>query len=186
VLGDFDPAHYITERRTARAPDGTEIPVSLVYRQGTRRDGSAPLWLEGYGAYGDPNDVYFSSERLSLLDRGVIYAVAHIRGGGDLGKAWHEAGRMLHKMNTFTDFIAVAETLIRQRYTSSDRLAISGGSAGGLLMGAVINMRPDLFKVVLSHVPFVDVLSTMLDASLPLTVGEYEEWGNPNIKQYYQ
>jgi oligopeptidase B len=186
VLGDFDPAHYVTERRTARAQDGTEVPVSLVYRQGSRLDGSAPLWLEGYGSYGYPNDVYFSSNRLSLLDRGVIDAVAHIRGGGDLGKAWHDAGRMLNKMHTFTDFIAVAETLIRERYTSSDRLAISGGSAGGLLMGAVINLRPDLFKVVLAQVPFVDVLSTMLDASLPLTVGEYEEWGNPNIKQYYQ
>jgi oligopeptidase B len=186
VLGDFDPAHYVTERRTARAPDGAEVPVSLVHRKGIRRDGSAPLWLEGYGAYGYPNDVYFSSNRLSLLDRGVIFAVAHIRGGGDLGKAWHDAGRMLNKLNTFTDFIAVAETLIRERYTSSDRLAISGGSAGGLLLGAVANMRPDLCKVVLMHVPFVDVLSTMLDASLPLTVGEYEEWGNPHIKQYYQ
>ena len=186
VLGAFDPTHYVTERRTARTQDGIEVPVSLVYRKGIRRDGSAPLWLEGYGAYGYPNDVYFSSNRLSLLDRGVIYAVAHIRGGGDLGKAWHDSGRMLNKLNTFTDFIAVAETLIRERYTSSDRLAISGGSAGGLLMGAVTNMRPDLFKVVLTHVPFVDVLSTMLDASLPLTVGEYEEWGNPHIKQYYQ
>jgi oligopeptidase B len=186
VLGDFNPAHYITERRTARAQDGTEVPVSLVYRKGIRRDGSAPLWLEGYGAYGYPNDVYFSSNRLSLLDRGVIYAVAHIRGGGDLGKAWHDAGRMLNKLHTFTDFIAVAETLIRERYTSSDRLAISGGSAGGLLMGAVTNMRPDLCKVVLTQVPFVDVLSTMLDASLPLTVGEYEEWGNPHVKSYYQ
>jgi oligopeptidase B len=186
VLGDFDPVHYVTERRTARAQDGTEVPVSLVYRQGIRRDGSAPLWLEGYGAYGYPNDVYFSSNRLSLLDRGVIYAVAHIRGGGDLGKAWHDAGRMLNKLHTFTDFITVAETLIRERYTSSDRLAISGGSAGGLLMGAVTNMRPELFNVVLTQVPFVDVLSTMLDASLPLTVGEYEEWGNPYVKQYYQ
>src|SRR5262249_28205537 len=119
VLGDFDPAHYVTERRAARAPDGTEVPMSLVYRKGTRLDGSAPLWLEGYGAYGYPNDVYFSSNRLSLLNRGVIYAVAHIRGGGDLGKAWHDAGRMLHKMHTFTDFIAVAETLIQARYTSS-------------------------------------------------------------------
>jgi oligopeptidase B len=186
VLGDFDPAHYVTERRTARTQDGTDVPVSLVYRQGITLDGSASLWLEGYGAYGYPNDVYFSSNWLSLLDRGVICAVAHIRGGGDLGKTWHDAGRMLNKMHTFTDFIAVAETLIRERYTSSDRLAISGGSAGGLLMGAVINLRPDLFKVVLAQVPFVDVLSTMLDASLPLTVGEYEEWGNPNVKQYYQ
>ncbi len=186
VLGDFDPANYVTERRTARAPDSTAIPVSLVYRKGTPLDGSAPLWLEGYGAYGEANDVYFSSSRLSLLDRGVIYAVAHIRGGGDLGKAWHDAGRLLNKMHTFTDFIAVAETLVHERYTSSDQLAIAGDSAGGLLMGAVSNMRPALFKVVLMHVPFVDVLSTMLDASLPLTVGEYEEWGNPNIKQYYR
>lgn len=186
VLGDFDPVHYVTERRTAGAPDGTEVLVSLVYRKGIRRDGSAPLWLEGYGAYGYPNDVYFSSNRLSLLERGVIFAVAHIRGGGDLGKAWHDAGRMLNKMNTFTDFIAVAETLIRERYTASNRLAISGGSAGGLLLGAVTNMRPDLCKVVLMHVPFVDALSTMLDANLPLTVGEYEEWGNPYIKKYYQ
>jgi oligopeptidase B len=186
VLGDFDPAHYVTERRIARAQDGTEIPVSLVYRQGSKLDGSAPLWLEGYGAYGYANDVYFSSSRLSLLDRGVIYAVAHIRGGSDLGKAWHDAGRMLNKLNTFTDFIAVAEALMSQGYTSSDRLIIAGGSAGGLLLGAVTNMRPDLYKAVLAHVPFVDVLSTMLDASLPLTVGEYEEWGNPNIKQYYQ
>src|SRR6266699_1549809 len=127
VLGDFDPANYVTARRTARAPDGTAVPVSLVYRKGTTLDGSAPLWLEGYGAYGYPNDVYFSSQRLSLLDRGVIYAVAHIRGGGDLGKAWHDAGRMLNKLHTFTDFIAVAETLIREHYTSSDQLAISGG-----------------------------------------------------------
>lgn len=186
VLGDFDPAQYITERRTAQALDGAQVPVSLVYRVGTVLDGSAPLWLEGYGAYGYPNDVYFSSGRLSLLDRGVIYAVAHIRGGGDLGKAWHDAGRMRNKMNTFTDFIAVAESLIRARYTSSNRLVISGGSAGGLLIGTVLNMRPDLCKVALMHVPFVDVLSTMLDASLPLTVGEYEEWGNPNNKQFYQ
>jgi len=186
VLSDFDPANYVTERRTASAQDGTAIPVSLVYRKGSTLDGNASLWLEGYGAYGHPNDVCFSSTRLSLLDRGVIYAVAHIRGGGDLGKAWHDAGCMLNKMNTFTDFIAVAEALVRERYTSPDRLAIAGGSAGGLLLGTVTNIRPDLCKVVLSHVPFVDVLSTMLDASLPLTVGEYEEWGNPNIKQHYQ
>ena len=185
VLGPFDPAQYVTERRSARAEDGTEVPVSLVYRVGTALDGSAPLWLEGYGAYGYPNDVYFSSSRLSLLDRGLIYAVAHIRGGGDLGKPWHDAGRMLHKMHTFTDFIAVAEHLIATHYTASDRLVIAGGSAGGLLMGAVTNMRPDLWHAVLADVPFVDVLSTMLDASLPLTVGEYEEWGNPNLKQYY-
>lgn len=182
----FDAAQYITERLYAPAADGTALPVSLVYRRDTPRDGSAPLWLEGYGAYGDPEDVEFASERLSLLDRGVIYAVAHIRGGGDLGAAWHDAGRLLHKMNTFTDFIAVAEMLIRERYTTSDRLAIAGNSAGGLLLGAVVNMRPELWKVVLAEVPFVDVLSTMLDDSLPLTIGEYEEWGDPNIKKYYQ
>ncbi len=185
VLGRFDPADYVTERREATAPDGTAVPVSLVYRRGTPRDGSAPLWLEGYGAYGYPNDVYFSSARLSLLDRGVIYATAHIRGGGDLGKPWHDAGRMLNKQNTFSDFIAVAEHLIEQGYTRPGRLAIEGGSAGGLLLGAVVNLRPALFRVVLSEVPFVDVMSTMLDASLPLTVGEYEEWGNPNQRRYY-
>lgn len=186
VLGAFDPAQYVTERRMAPAPDGTAVPVSLVYRRSTALDGSAPLWLEGYGAYGYPNDVYFSSNRLSLLDRGVIFAVAHVRGGGDLGKAWHDAGRMANKMHTFTDFIAVAESLIRERFTTASRLAISGGSAGGLLIGAVLNMRPDLCHVALLHVPFVDVLSTMLDASLPLTVGEYEEWGNPQQPQDYR
>lgn len=185
VLGDFDPANYVSERIWASAPDGVQVPISLVYRKGTARDGSAPLWLDAYGAYGIPSDVYFSSARLSLLDRGVIVAEAHIRGGGDLGKAWHDAGKMAQKMNTFSDFIACAEHLIASHYTRADRLVIEGGSAGGLLMGAVSNLRPDLFKVVVSHVPFVDVLSTMLDASLPLTVGEYEEWGNPNRRAEY-
>ncbi|WP_374538616.1 S9 family peptidase [Chitinimonas taiwanensis] len=185
VLGDFDPANYVSERIWATAPDGVQVPISLVYRKGTPRDGSAPLWLDAYGAYGIPSDVYFSSARLSLLDRGIIVAEAHIRGGGDLGKAWHDAGKMAQKMNTFTDFIACAEHLIATQYTRADRLVIEGGSAGGLLMGAVSNLRPDLFKVVVSHVPFVDVLSTMLDASLPLTVGEYEEWGNPNKRSEY-
>lgn len=185
VLGDFDPANYVSERIWATAPDGVQVPISLVYRKGTPRDGSAPLWLDAYGAYGIPSDVYFSSARLSLLDRGIIVAEAHIRGGGDLGKAWHDAGKMAQKMNTFTDFIASAEHLIASQYTRADRLVIEGGSAGGLLMGAVSNLRPDLFKVVVSHVPFVDVLSTMLDASLPLTVGEYEEWGNPNKRSEY-
>ncbi len=185
VLGDFDPANYVSERIWATAPDGVQVPISLVYRKGTPRDGSAPLWLDAYGAYGIPSDVYFSSARLSLLDRGIIVAEAHIRGGGDLGKAWHDAGKMAQKMNTFTDFIACAEHLIATQYTRADRLVIEGGSAGGLLMGAVSNLRPDLFRVVVSHVPFVDVLSTMLDASLPLTVGEYEEWGNPNKRSEY-
>ena len=185
VLGGYDPTQYASERLLARAPDGTTIPVSVVYRRDTPRDGSAPLLLYGYGSYGISVPVNFSSNRLSLLDRGVIYAIAHVRGGGELGKPWHDAGRMHKKRNTFADFIASAERLITLRYTSADRLIIEGGSAGGLLMGAVANMRPDLFRMVISHVPFVDVLNTMLDASLPLTVGEYEEWGDPQIADDY-
>jgi oligopeptidase B len=185
VLGGYDPAQYVSERLHATASDGTRVPLSVVYRRDTPRDGSAPLLLYGYGSYGISVPVNFSSNRLSLLDRGVIYAVAHVRGGGDLGKPWHDAGRMKQKHNTFTDFIASAEHLIAQRYTTPAKLVIEGGSAGGLLMGAVTNMRPDLFRMVISHVPFVDVLNTMLDASLPLTVGEYEEWGNPQIAEDY-
>jgi oligopeptidase B len=179
VLGGYDPSHYRSERLHATAPDGTRIPVSVVYRDSTPRDGSAPLLLYGYGSYGLSMPVSFSSNRVSLLDRGVIFAIAHVRGGGELGKPWHDAGRMHHKFNTFTDFIASAEHLITEKFTSKETLAAEGGSAGGLLMGAMTNMRPDLFRIVISHVPFVDVLNTMLDASLPLTVGEYEEWGNP-------
>ena len=185
VLGGYDASRYVSERLHATAPDGTRVPLSIVHRRDTPRDGSAPLLLYGYGSYGISVPVTFSSNRLSLLDRGVIYAVAHIRGGGELGKPWHDAGRMKQKRNTFTDFIAAAEHLIAQRYTMSEKLVIEGGSAGGLLMGAVANMRPDLFRMVISHVPFVDVLNTMLDASLPLTVGEYEEWGNPQIAEDY-
>jgi oligopeptidase B len=185
VLGGYNPTQYVSERLFARAPDGTTIPLSVVYRRDTPRDASAPLLLYGYGSYGLSVSVSFSSNRLSLLDRGVIYAVAHVRGGGELGKPWHDAGRMDKKHNTFTDFIASAERLIDLRYTAPDRLIIEGGSAGGLLMGVVANMRSDLFRVVISHVPFVDVLNTMLDASLPLTVGEYEEWGNPQIAADY-
>jgi oligopeptidase B len=179
VLGGYDPSQYVSERLHATASDGTRVPISLVTRRNVPRDGSAPLLLYGYGSYSISIPVNFNSNRLSLLDRGVTFAIAHIRGGGELGKPWHDAGRMRNKRNTFTDFIAAAENLIAQRYTSLDRLIIEGGSAGGLLMGAVANMRPDLFRIVISHVPFVDVLNTMLDASLPLTVGEYEEWGNP-------
>jgi oligopeptidase B len=149
------------------------------------RDGRSPMLLYGYGSYGISIDPSFSSDRLSLLDRGLIYAIAHVRGGGDLGKLWHEDGRLLKKRNTFTDFIACAEALVAARYTSSDRLAIEGRSAGGLLVGAVVNMRPELFSIVLAGVPFVDVLNTILDATLPLTVGEYEEWGDPNQKPFY-
>jgi oligopeptidase B len=183
VLGGYDPVQYISERLHATASDGTRVPLSIVYRRDTPRDGSAPLLLYGYGSYGISVPVNFSSNRLSLLGRGVIYAVAHVRGGGELGKPWHDAGRMKQKRNTFTDFIAAAEHLIAQRYTTPQKLVIEGGSAGGLLMGAVTNMRPELFRMVISHVPFVDVLNTMLDASLPLTVGEYEEWGNPQIAE---
>jgi oligopeptidase B len=185
VLGGFDSALYISERLHGNAPDGTPIPISLVRRKSTIRDGNAPLLLYGYGSYGLSMPVAFSSNRLSLLDRGFVYAIAHIRGGGELGKPWHDAGRMQRKMATFTDFIACAEYLMARRYTSKERLVIEGGSAGGLLMGAVTNMRPDLFRVVVSHVPFMDVLNTMLDPSLPLTVGEYEEWGNPQVERDY-
>jgi oligopeptidase B len=185
VLGGYEPSRYVSERLHATASDGTRVPLSIVHRRDTPRHGSAPLLLYGYGSYGISMPVNFSSNRLSLLDRGVVYAVAHIRGGGELGKPWHDAGRMKQKRNTFMDFIAAAEHLIARRYTTPEKLAIEGGSAGGLLMGAVTNMRPDLFRVVISHVPFVDVLNTMLDASLPLTVGEYEEWGNPQIAEDY-
>lgn len=182
VPGGFSRANYKSERVFATASDGTKIPMSIVYRSGVKLDGSAPLLLYGYGSYGYSISPTFSSNRLSLLDRGVIFAIGHIRGGGELGEEWRQEGRMMKKMNTFTDFIACAEALIKQKYTSKDRLVIQGGSAGGLLMGAVSNMRPDLFKAVVSQVPFVDVLNTMLDASLPLTTSEYIEWGNPNEK----
>jgi oligopeptidase B len=186
VPGGFDRTNYKAERVFATASDGTKIPMSMVYRKGAKLDGSAPLLLYGYGSYGASIPPTFSSARLALLDRGVIYVIAHIRGGGELGEEWRQAGRMMNKMNTFTDFIACAETLVKNKYTSSDRLVIEGGSAGGLLMGAVTNMRPDLFKAVVSHVPFVDVLNTMLDATLPLTTSEYIEWGNPNEKPAYE
>jgi oligopeptidase B len=182
VPGGFDRKNYQSERVFATASDGTKIPMSMVYRKGVKMDGSAPLLLYGYGSYGYSIPPTFSSNRLSLLDRGVIFVIGHIRGGSELGEEWRQAGRMMNKINTFTDFIACAEALIKNKYTSKDRIVIEGGSAGGLLMGAVSNMRPDLFKAVVSHVPFVDVLNTMLDASLPLTTSEYIEWGNPNEK----
>lgn len=185
VQGGFDAALYTSERLFATASDGSRIPVSIVYRREFNEKTPGPLLLTGYGAYGWPYPVTFSSIRLSLLDRGVAIAIAHIRGGGELGKQWHDEGRMAHKQNTFTDFIRVAEHLVAIGYTTPDRLIIEGGSAGGLLMGTVTNRRPDLFKAVVTHVPFVDVVNTMLDASLPLTVGEYEEWGNPTIEAEY-
>ncbi|MFO1319147.1 MAG: S9 family peptidase [Burkholderiales bacterium] len=187
VLGGYDAKRYRSELTYARAPDGTEIPVSLVYRVGADMPrGARPMLLTGYGAYGYPEMVGFSSSRLSLLDRGVTYAIAHVRGGGEMGKRWHDEGRMMLKRNSFTDFIACAEHLVALRKTASDRLVIEGGSAGGLLMGAVANLRPELFRAVVSQVPFVDVINTMLDDTLPLTTGEYEEWGNPNEPEAYR
>ena len=185
VLGGWDPSRYAMERMWAKASDGVRIPITILYRKGVPRDGSAPCLLSGYGSYGIPQNVTFSSNRFSLVDRGVVFAVAHIRGGGEFGETWHDAARMASKMTTFTDFIACAEALIDAKVARKDGLVITGGSAGGLLMGAVTNLRPDLFKGVLAQVPFVDVLNTMLDESLPLTVGEFEEWGNPkNAEQY--
>ena len=186
VLGGYDPTDYAVERLYATASDGTRVPISLVYKKGFVKNGQAPLLLYGYGSYGISIPAGFSSNRLSLLDRGVAFAVAHIRGGGEMGEEWRDAGKLKLKMNTFTDFIACAEFLIAEKYTSPQHLAIQGGSAGGLLMGATINLRPDLFHAVLSQVPFVDVLNTMLDDTLPLTVGEYLEWGNPNIDADYE
>jgi len=188
VLGGYDPKKYRSEQLYATAKDGTKVPISIVYRIDAAEKKHAenrPTLLLGYGSYGISIDVSFSSSRLSLLDRGMIYGIAHIRGGGEMGKKWHEDGRMMTKKNTFTDFIDCAQYLIDQGYTTKDKLAVTGRSAGGLLMGAVLNMRPDLFHVALVGMPFVDVMNTMLDASLPLTVGEYLEWGNPNEKPAY-
>jgi oligopeptidase B len=185
IPGGFDRALYASERIHATAPDGVKVPVSLVYRKDKRKEGWNPLYVYGYGSYGYALPLSFSSNRLSLLDRGVVMAYAHIRGGGDLGEPWHDAGKMLVKRNTFTDFIAAVEHLTVERYGDPARVAIEGGSAGGLLMGAVVNLKPRLFRAVLSHVPFVDVMNTMLDATLPLTVPEYEEWGNPNESAYF-
>lgn len=185
IPGGFDKANYKSERVFATASDGTKVPMSMVYRRGVKLDGSAPLLLYGYGSYGYSISPTFSPNRLALLDRGVIFVIGHIRGGGELGEEWREQGRMMKKINTFTDFIACAEYLEKEKYTSKDRIVIQGGSAGGLLMGAVTNMRPDLFKAVVAQVPFVDVINTMLDASLPLTTSEFIEWGNPAEKPAY-
>jgi oligopeptidase B len=185
VRGGYDSSQYQSERIFAKASDGVEVPISLVYRRGLERNGASPLLLYGYGAYGHSIDPRFSSDRLSLLDRGVAFAIAHIRGGAEMGEEWHDNGKLLQKKNTFTDFIACAEHLISAHYTSSNHLAIMGGSAGGLLMGAVLNLHPELFHAAIAKVPFVDTLNTMLDPTLPLTISEYEEWGNPEEKQYY-
>ena len=185
VLGGYDPAKYKVERFFVPAADGAKIPVSIVYRKDLNLKAKNPLLLYAYGSYGSSQSPTFSANRFSLVDRGVVYALANIRGGGEMGKEWHEQGRMMSKKNTFTDFIAVADYLVKNEYTAPDKLAISGGSAGGLLVGAVANMRPELFKAVLAYVPFVDVINTMLDSTLPLTTQEYIEWGNPNDKDAY-
>ncbi len=185
VPSGFNPDDYVVERLWATAPDGVKIPMAIVYKKGLKRDGSAPALIYSYGSYGSSSDVYFSASNYSLIDRGFVYAIAQIRGGSDLGEQWYEDGKMLKKKNTFTDFIACSELLINEKYTSANKLAAMGGSAGGLLMGAVANMRPDLYHTIVAQVPFVDVINTMLDDSLPLTTGEYEEWGNPNEEEYY-
>jgi oligopeptidase B len=185
VLGGFEAADYVTEYVHAPARDGARVPVSLVYRKGTPRDGTAPLYLWGYGSYGASMDPYFNSDRLSLLDRGFVFAIAHIRGGQELGRQWYESGKLLHKMNTFNDFIDVTEFLVSEGYAARDKVFGSGGSAGGLLVGAVANMRPELYRGIIAHVPFVDVVTTMLDDDIPLTTGEFDEWGDPKKKEFY-
>ncbi len=186
VLGEFDPQDYVSERRFSVSRDGTEVPLSIVYKAGGKKDGSAPLLLYAYGSYGHSLDPYFSVARLSLLNRGFIFVIAHIRGGEEMGRRWYEDGKLLNKRNTFNDFVDAGEWLVRSGYTSADRLFAMGGSAGGLLMGVVANERPDLWAGVVAQVPFVDVVTTMLDDSIPLTTGEYDEWGNPNVKEYYE
>lgn len=183
--GKFDKNNYVEERVWATAADGTKVPISMVYRKGIKKDGKNPLLLYAYGSYGATMDPYFSSTRLSLLDRGFIYAIAHIRGGEDLGREWYENGKLLKKINTFTDFIDCSKFVIAEKYTSPEHLYAEGGSAGGLLMGAIVNMNPELYNGVIAQVPFVDVITTMLDDTIPLTTGEYDEWGNPNDKVYY-
>lgn len=185
VLGDFNPDNYQSERLMATASDGVKVPISIVYRKELKKDGQNPMLITGYGSYGSSTDPYFSSVRLSLLDRGFVFAMAHVRGGQELGRQWYEDGKLLNKKNTFTDFIACTEFLIDQKYTNPKLCFAIGGSAGGLLMGAISNMRPDLYRGIIAAVPFVDVVTTMLDESIPLTTGEYDEWGNPNEKEYY-
>ncbi len=186
VLGGFDASRYGTEYLCAPARDGAEIPVALVYRKGFRRDGSAPLLQYGYGSYGLSSDPVFGAPQLSLLDRGFVYAIAQVRGGQERGRRWYDAGRLLHKQNSFNDFIDVTRFLVREGYADPTRVFARGGSAGGLLLGAVVNLAPEDYKAIVAHVPFVDVVTTMLDESLPLTTNEYDEWGNPNEKTFYE
>ncbi|MRR10066.1 S9 family peptidase, partial [bacterium] len=186
VRGGYDPARYVSERIYATAGDGTAVPISLVYRTGLGRDGRNPCLLEGYGAYGDSWDAGFSANRVSLLDRGFVYAIAHVRGGQENGRRWYEGGKLMNKKNSFGDFIACAERLVGMGYASPATLAISGGSAGGLLVGAVVNARPGLFRAAVMDVPFVDLINTMLDPGIPLTTAEYEEWGDPRDRAQYE
>lgn len=185
VVGGFNPSDYVTERHLAPSHDGVMVPISLVYKKGMKKDGDNPLVLYGYGSYGNSMDAYFSSARLSLLDRGFVWAVAHIRGGEEMGRQWYEDGKLLKKKNTFLDFIACGKYLVNQGFTSNDKMFAMGGSAGGLLVGAVANMAPEMWRGIVAQVPFVDVVTTMLDENIPLTTGEYDEWGNPNVKEYY-
>jgi oligopeptidase B len=185
VLGDFDASRYVTEYLRAPARDGEKIPVALVYRKGFRKDGSAPVFQYGYGSYGLSTDPVFSSSRLSLLDRGFVYAIAQVRGGQELGRRWYDSGRLLNKKNSFNDFVDVTRFLVKEGYADPKRVFASGGSAGGLLMGAVVNQAPRDYAGIVAHVPFVDVVTTMLDESIPLTTNEYDEWGNPAEKKYY-
>jgi oligopeptidase B len=185
VLGGYDPSAYTSARLWATAADGTKIPISIVHRRDVALDGRAPALLAGYGAYEHSTDPVFRAARLSLLDRGFVFAIAHVRGGGELGREWYEQGRLEHKHNTFTDFVACAEALVSSNYTAPGRMVARGGSAGGLLMGAVANLRPDLFAAIVAEVPFVDVVTTMLDPELPLTVTEWEEWGDPRDPAAY-
>jgi len=186
VLGGFDKNNYESKRIFATASDGKKVALSIVYRKGIKLDGTNPALIYGYGSYGATMDPYFSSTRLTLLDRGFVYAIAHVRGEQYFGRAWYEDGRLLNKTNTFTDFNSCAEYLIEQGYTSNEKLFAMGGSAGGLLMGAIANLRPDLYKGIIAQVPFVDVVTTMLDESIPLTTGEFDEWGNPKDSVYYK
>ena len=185
IPSGFNPDDYVVERLWATAPDGVKVPMAIVYKKGLKKDGTNPALIYSYGSYGSSSDVSFSASLYSLIDRGFVYALAQIRGGSDLGEQWYEDGKLLHKKNTFTDFIACSEMLVNEKYTSTNKLAAMGGSAGGLLMGAVTNMRPDLYQTIVAQVPFIDVINTMLDDTLPLTTGEYEEWGNPNEEEYY-
>jgi len=185
VLGGFDPDDYQTERLWVAAHDGERIPVTIVYRMGYEADGTAPLYQYAYGAYGYSTDPEFDEDILSLLDRGFVYAIAHVRGGQEMGRRWYDDGKLLNKRNTFTDFIEVTEYLVAEGYAGPDKVIGSGGSAGGLLIGAVANLRPELYRILIADVPFVDVVTTMLDESIPLTTGEFDEWGNPKTQPYY-